>query len=72
MQPRCLNCFIDILGFVRDKSSTSVNRLAVKFKYKSHCKIVFRTIVSRLWRMGVFFESVILLVVVQMDGMPNG
>ena len=43
-----------------------------RFNIHPIVKIVIRTIVSRLWRMGGFFGSVILLVVVQMDGMSNG
>ena len=43
-----------------------------RFNIYLSVKIVIRTFVSRLWRMGGFFGSVILLVVVQMEGMSNG
>ena len=38
----------------------------------SGVKILPQHIVSQLWRMGGFFGSVMLLVVVQMDVMSNG
>ena len=49
-----------------------MNRLVVRHNFHPIAKIIIRTIVSRLWRMGGFFGTVILLVVVQMDGMSNG
>ena len=42
------------------------------YNFHPIAKIVIQPIVSRLWRMGGFFRSVIPLVVVQMDGMSNG